>query len=113
MIVLRHFARPYRGKCDCCKRVTAVQDKAEITSDGVLIGEVAVCMQCLPAFADGIGAEVTPQPQAYTPPTPQMPQGPPTYYEEVEEVEPLIEEISEDEYDDIIASAEKVDGLFG
>lgn len=114
MIRIRHYARPYRAKCDCCKRVTAVQDKAEVTRGDVLIGEITICMQCLPAFAGETmqpPAAPTPPPAEYRAPAPA-----PTAADEiVEEIEegPLIEELSDADYDDLIGSADEVVGLFG
>lgn len=113
MIRIRHYARPYRAKCDCCKRVTAVQDKAEVTRGDVLIGEITICMQCLPAFAGETmqtpAAPPTP-PAEYHAPTPTA--APEEIIEEIDEG-PLIEELSDDDYDDLIGGADEVVGLFG
>lgn len=116
MIRIRHYARPYRAKCDCCKRVTAVQDKAEVTRGDVLIGEITICMQCLPAFAGETmqsPAAPPPQPAEYRSPAPAAAQV--DAVEEIEEIEegPLIEELTDDAYDDLIGGADEVVGLFG
>lgn len=113
MIRIRHYARPYRAKCDCCKRVTAVQDKAELTRGDVLIGEITICMQCLPAF---VGETMQPPAAPPTPPAEYRAPAPAAApVEEIEEIEegPLIEELSDDDYDDLIGGADEVVGLFG
>ncbi|MCD1147767.1 hypothetical protein LQU94_06530 [Peptoniphilus sp. KCTC 25270] len=42
----KKFLRPYRGKCDVCKRTTAVASVAEIEKDGLLIGQISLCPTC-------------------------------------------------------------------
>lgn len=98
----------YPAKCDCCKRVTGVQDKIEITMGELLLGELSVCMQCLPAVVEERPHEVVP---AQTPEE----QAEAAIIAEVNQKadDEQIKVISEAEYADLLANADEVVDLFG
>ena len=108
MLTVKHFARMYPAKCDCCKRVTGVQDKIEITKGELLLGELSVCMQCLPAVIEERPHEVVP---AQTPEE----QAEAAIIADISQQadDERVKEITEEEYDDLIANATEVVDLFG
>lgn len=108
MLTIKHFARPYHAKCDCCKRVTGVQDKIEITQGDLLLGELSVCMQCLPAVVEE-------RPHAIVPVQSVSEQAEAAILAEVNQKadDEAVREISDEEYDDLIANASEVVDLFG
>lgn len=44
----RQFLRPFVAKCDCCKRVTAIVGKFEVSSGAAIAGELQMCSNCYP-----------------------------------------------------------------
>lgn len=51
MITRKKFKKKYNGKCDCCKRVTMIQGKIEISDPAdpeMLAGELQLCYTCYP-----------------------------------------------------------------
>lgn len=108
MLTVKHFARMYPAKCDCCKRVTGVQDKIEITMGELLLGELSICMQCLPAVIEE-------RPHAIVPAQTPEEQAEAEILAEVNQKadDESVREISEAEYDDLLANANEVVDLFG
>lgn len=108
MLTVKHFARMYPAKCDCCKRVTGVQDKIEITMGELLLGELSVCMQCLPAVVEE-------RPHTIVPAQSPEEQAEAELIAEVNQKadDEHIKVISEAEYADLIANADEVVDLFG
>lgn len=96
-----HFLRPYHGKCDCCKRLTRIQDKATFFDGEAIVGEIALCPVCLGHFKKLEHTEVKVDPLA----------GAEGLEEEVDEETPF-DEIDDNVYDQMIAGASHVERLF-
>lgn len=97
-----HFLRPYHGKCDCCKRLTRIQDKATFFDGDAIVGEIALCPVCLGHFKKLEHTEVKVDPLA----------GAEGLEEESADDDFPLEEIENNVYDQMIAGASHVERLF-
>lgn len=54
MIEKKIYIRKYNAKCDCCKRVTLIKGKLEISDPSdptIILGELQLCAHCLPVIS--------------------------------------------------------------
>ena len=59
MIDKKIYLRKYNGKCDCCKRVTLIKGKLEISDpadSSMIMGELQLCAQCMPVLSSYLSA---------------------------------------------------------
>jgi hypothetical protein len=48
------YSRKYNAKCDCCKRVTLIKGKMEISDpadSSIILGELQLCAHCMPVIS--------------------------------------------------------------
>lgn len=96
---LLHFLRPYHGKCDCCKRLTRIQDKAAFYDNDNVVGEITLCPVCLSHFKKLEHTKKTVDPLAGEGIEEEIP------------AEETFEEISESVYNELISNASSVQRL--
>ncbi len=46
------FARPRRGRCDCCDRQQTLAGKVLLLDDAALIGDLILCDECTAAWEE-------------------------------------------------------------
>lgn len=96
---LLHFLRPYHGKCDCCKRLTRIQDKAAFYDNNNVVGEITLCPVCLSHFKKLVHTKQNIDPLAAE-----------GVEEEIHEEENF-DEITDSVYNELISNASSVERL--
>lgn len=50
-----YFARPRRGRCECCNRQQTLERKILLQEDTALIGDLSLCGECAAAWEELLG----------------------------------------------------------
>ncbi|GEA16549.1 hypothetical protein E308F_27950 [Moorella sp. E308F] len=50
-----YFARPRRGRCNCCDRQQTLEGKILLLEDTALIGDLILCGECAAAWGELLG----------------------------------------------------------
>ncbi|NLW07045.1 MAG: hypothetical protein GX039_03555 [Clostridia bacterium] len=50
-----YYARPRRGRCECCNRQQTLEQKLWLQEDDSLIGDLSLCSECAAVWEELLG----------------------------------------------------------